>query len=333
MLVIVSPPIAKMGKTGDEEAGFAFDNLAGADNYKEWAREMRFDHESAGIWDHTLAEKENPKPGPIKLEGLDREDDAKLERQEKRQDKITAWNKSNSKCKGYIGRMCLGHIQQEFEAIKTEWVAHDLWEWLKKRYTLQNAAGKWATISSIDELSYASCKNMAEYRSKYYALKASVVEQKITIQDALKIRMLNNLGPSFKTYLTVVNDRMRAKEMLDDDETLFKAIEEEETRMKAEQKAFAKFASAKSQSKTQNKEKEKRRNPRTGLSVRNVGVSIWLTRHVSMPIKNVTSVTRKAILLDSTTATPLITRILAQAPPLPLQIRTLSLVLLPATLE
>lgn len=100
---------------------------------------------------------------------------------------------------------------------------------------------------------------MAEYRSKYYALKASIIEQKITIKDALKIRMLNNLGPSFKTYLTVVNDRMRTKETLDDDETLFKAIEEEETRMKAEQKAFEKFASAKDQSKTQDKEKKEKK--------------------------------------------------------------------------
>ena len=50
---------------------------------------------------------------------------------------------------------------------------------------------------------------MAEYRSKYYALKASIKGQSITIEDALKIRMFNNLGPAFKTYLTVVNDRMQ----------------------------------------------------------------------------------------------------------------------------
>ena len=143
--------------------------------------------------------------------------------------------------------MCLGHIQQEFQAVSTNWTAHALWEWLKKRYTLQNTASKWSTIISVDERFYASCKNMAEYRSKYYSLKASISEQKITIEDALKIRMLNNLGPAFKTYLTVVNDRMRTNERLEDNETLFKAIEEEETRMKAEQKASANFAKSKSQ--------------------------------------------------------------------------------------
>ena len=90
---------------------------------------------------------------------------------------------------------------------------------------------------------------MAEYRSKHYALKARIKEQNITIEDALKIRMLNNLGPAFKTYLTVVNDRMRKDEKLEEDEVLFKAIEEEETRIKAEHKASANFASTKSNAK------------------------------------------------------------------------------------
>ena len=92
---------------------------------------------------------------------------------------------------------------------------------------------------------------MAEYRSKYYALKASIKEQSITIEDALKIRMLNNLGPTFKIYPTVVNDRMQKDEQLEEDKVLFKAIVEEETRIKAESKASANFATTKLHSKSQ----------------------------------------------------------------------------------
>lgn len=92
--------------------------------------------------------------------------------------------------------------------------AHDLWEWLNKRYTLQNTASKWATIISVDEISYASCKKMVKYLSEYYALKASISGKKVTIEDALKIRMLNNLGSFFETNLTVVSDRMRTNTML-----------------------------------------------------------------------------------------------------------------------
>lgn len=75
---------------------------------------------------------------------------------------------------------------------------------------------------------------MAGYRSKYYALKASMNGQNVAIEDALKIRKLNNLGLAFKTYLTVFNDRMRKDEKLEEGEIFFKAVEEEETRIVTE---------------------------------------------------------------------------------------------------
>ena len=115
-----------MGKTGDDEPRFAFAKLASADNYKKWACKMRFSLESAGLWKHTLSDGENPKLLPIDLKGKELLNDGKLERPEKRADKIKTWSKSNSKCKRYLSRMCLGHIQQGFQAIKTNWEAHDL---------------------------------------------------------------------------------------------------------------------------------------------------------------------------------------------------------------
>ncbi len=92
---------------------------------------------------------------------------------------------------------------------------------------------------------------MAEYRSKYHALKASIKEQSITLENALKIQMLNNFGQTFKTYLTIVNDPVRKEEMLGEDDDLLKAIEKEETRIKADHRASANFASTKSSAKPQ----------------------------------------------------------------------------------
>ncbi len=40
---------ATMGKSGDDKPGFSFSKLAGADNYKKWAREMGYSLESAGL--------------------------------------------------------------------------------------------------------------------------------------------------------------------------------------------------------------------------------------------------------------------------------------------
>lgn len=68
------------------------------------------------------------------------------------------------------------------------------------------------------------------------------------LRTPCKSKCLTTSRPTFKNYLTVVNDRIQKDEKLEDDEILFKAIEEEETQMKAEQKASANFASAKSKS-------------------------------------------------------------------------------------
>ncbi len=165
-----------MGKSGDDEPGFSFAKLAGADNYEKWAQEMRYSLESSRLWDHTLPDEENSKPVGLIFKDKELKDDVKLEHQKKRANKIIAWTKNNVKCKGYIGRICLSHIQQEFLAVKTDGLANDPREWLKKRYTPQITASKSATITSIDELTYATCKKMPEYRSKYYALKASIKE-------------------------------------------------------------------------------------------------------------------------------------------------------------
>lgn len=72
--------------------------------------------------------------------------------------------------------------------------------------------------------------------------------------------MLNNLSLAFKTYLTVVNNCMQKHKQFEEDEILFKAIEEEETRIKAKHKACANFATtnfdAKTQELTKNRKKE-----------------------------------------------------------------------------
>lgn len=124
--------------------------------------------------------------------------------------------------------MCSAYSTRDL-GFKTNWFAKDFQKWLKKRYILQNTANKQATIVSMDDLLYTNCKNMAEYRSKYYVLKANIIEQNITIKDAIKIQMLKNLGFIFKTYFTIINNQMQKKKKLDEDKTLFKVIEKEKT--------------------------------------------------------------------------------------------------------
>ena len=73
---------------------------------------MRYSLESAGMWDHTLRTRVNPRSVPILLKTKESDDIAKAKRQVKRSDKIVAWKKNSSKCNGYISRMCVNHNQQ-----------------------------------------------------------------------------------------------------------------------------------------------------------------------------------------------------------------------------
>ncbi len=90
---------------------------------------------------------------------------------------------------------------------------------------------------------------MIKYRSKNYAFKANFTEQNNRIEDALKVQMLNNLRPRFKTYLTIVQNRIHKDIKLDDNKTIFEAVNEEQTWTKADQKCFANFTTIKSYAK------------------------------------------------------------------------------------
>ena len=117
-----------MSKSGDNKPGFSFAKLVSADNYKKLEQEMQYSLEFTRIWDHIVPNTENSKLAPIVLKGEDFEDDTKLEHKKKYANKIHAWNKNNIKCKSCIGYICLSHIQQEFQAARTDWLAHNFWE-------------------------------------------------------------------------------------------------------------------------------------------------------------------------------------------------------------
>lgn len=82
---------------------------------------------------------------------------------------------------------------------------------------------------------------MAKYCSKYYTLKANIKEQSIIIKNVFKIQIFNNFSFAFKTYFTIVNNRMQKNEKLEEDKVLFKAIEEIKTCIKAKHKTSTKF--------------------------------------------------------------------------------------------
>lgn len=63
--------------------------------------------------------------------------------------------------------------------------------------------------------------------------------------------MLHNLRSVFKTKLTMINNQMQKNKKLEKNKVLFKAIEEKETRIKVEHKAFSNFITKKLNAKSQ----------------------------------------------------------------------------------
>lgn len=88
-----------------------------------------------------------------------------------------------------------------------------------------------------------------KYYSKYYAFKASIKEQSITIKDKIKIWIFNNFSFDFKTYFIIINNWIQKDKKLENNKVLFKVIEKKDTYIKAKHKTFANFALTKSNTK------------------------------------------------------------------------------------
>ncbi len=116
------------------EKEFTFKKLQGAENYKQWNRDMTFALQDAKLWDHIMGSARRP---PELKETSDDDEDRK-ERIYLRWEKIRDFDLDVRKTAAKISRMCTDMVQKESLAVKTstEWNPKELWDWLKKRYIL-----------------------------------------------------------------------------------------------------------------------------------------------------------------------------------------------------
>ena len=157
-----------MTKNDFEPSNFTFAKLKKIDNYKEWERNMRFALKISDLWNFIKKASKHSSSSSIVLTKKNLDDDVKLDRAKRRQKKIDTFNRKSTQCRDVIARMCITTISQKFDAVRKNWDTNDLWEWLKKRYTQQNIASKWIIIMNLENLFMRNCKNLDEYRFKYY---------------------------------------------------------------------------------------------------------------------------------------------------------------------
>ena len=201
---------------------------------------MTFALQDAKLWGHIDGSARRP---PVLKEKPDDDEDRK-ERIYQRWEKIQDFDLNVIKTTAKISRMCSDTVQKEFLAVKnsTEWDPKELWDWLKKRYTLQNFASKWSALDKLHAIRHSECKNVTEYMSRIKDASAEIDDLRISISEAVVIHALNNLDSHFRPYLAILSHDAREKEKLPTLSELTKALEDEQLRLSNENRGTANYA-------------------------------------------------------------------------------------------
>lgn len=118
----------------------------------------------------------------------------------------------------------------------------ELWDWLKKRYTLQNFASNWNALDRLHAIRHCECKNVTEYMSRIKDASAEIEDLKISISEVVVIHALNNLDSHFRPYLAILSHDAREKEKLPTLSEVTKALENGQMRLSNEKTETANYA-------------------------------------------------------------------------------------------
>ena len=176
-----------------------FAKLCGAENYKEWAREMIFALKGSGLWgyvDGTIV-----KPAPLSAK-----EETTAEAKQETQDKIDLWTKDDARALGKMGRMCNKTVQLGFDAT---WLSSEAWSELKTKYSSKGWSTKWDVLNRLEQTSYSSSKDINSLGVKIVKILEEIKELDITMEEMVTIKLMNSLGSSFETYLTMLSQKAR----------------------------------------------------------------------------------------------------------------------------
>ena len=90
-----------------------------------------------------------------------------------------------------------------------------------------------------------------EYGSLVRDIKVEITDMTLTVEQIVVLRLLNELGNSFSTYFTIVNEKARREDKFPALDDMLKNLEDEEARMR--QDPIATVNVLKTKGKTNNK--------------------------------------------------------------------------------
>ena len=205
-----------------KDDGFKFFKLAGAQNYREWSRNMTNALQTVGVWGFVIG---------IERGLLKREAFFIFEQQEDQNIKQNIYDGRCFKARGRIVAMCTSGVQI---MINSDDGPKKVWDFLKTRFEPTGWANKWAVMNRFEELHYDEIKGMVAYNGALTKLKQEIIDFSISMEDAFVIKILNKLFPDFHTFLAIKNNEVRIDKKLPGFEELMQHLEEEENRLKQE---------------------------------------------------------------------------------------------------
>ena len=171
---------------------YTFAKLSGNASYQKWSQEMTFALQETELWGYITDDQIKPQ------ELIEKKDDNKdrLKKTDQRKLDRLEFDEKERRVIGKIGKMCTGDVQQEFLAIKDiskkeNWTPKELWDHLKRGYTLKNWSAKWIAFHRLEELDYSCCKSIEEYGSNARDILAELTNIALNIEQVVLLKLLN----------------------------------------------------------------------------------------------------------------------------------------------
>ena len=215
----------KMTNEIDEIFFWKFSKLTNFQNYHEWNRQMINVMRIAKFYE--FLDLQNVRKKFVKSNDEIWKTMLYIQKRNFEQN-FLIWIRKNSTFVDRIVNMCNFIIQQLFDSV---WIAMKTWNYLKKRYLSQNWFHKWFVFNRLKQIHYSNCKNVTKYEIAYKNIFKKIIDLKITMKNAIMIKMFNNFDSVFETFLIVKNNETKKNNDFFDIDKFIIVVKQKENRI------------------------------------------------------------------------------------------------------
>ena len=153
-----------------------------------------------------------PRPGPVP------DGSSEAVKAESLRDQ-NSWDAQDSRASARLGYMCSQDVQQflDTEMSSSRTSAQTL-EFLKEKFTPSGLAAKWAALSKLSSISYKG--SITNTSAEFKTVWTEMTDLNVELKDVILLTFLNNLGPEWSQYRTILNEKARKDDSITFDDTV-----------------------------------------------------------------------------------------------------------------